>query len=80
MLVNKEPHTVSLVTEPLSSVSLATEEVADAEPFAKPFPVAKPFTVAGPFSTVELISRESRSAKNNNKKARMMVKTHLHLY
>ena len=29
------PHTVSLVTEPLSSVSLATEEVADAEPFAK---------------------------------------------
>ena len=35
MLVNKEPHTVSLVTEPLSSASLVTEEVADAEPFAK---------------------------------------------
>ena len=59
------PHTISLVTEPLFSVSLVTEEVADAEPFAEPFPVAEPFTVAEPFSTVELISRESRSAKNN---------------
>ena len=56
------PHTISLVTEPLFSVSLVTEEVADAEPFAEPFPVAEPF------STVELISRESRSAKNNKKK------------
>ena len=56
------PHTISLVTEPLFSVSLVTEEVAVAEPFAEPFPVAEPF------STVELISRESRSAKNNIKK------------
>ena len=35
---------------------------ADAELFAEPFPVAEPL------STVELMPRELRSAKNNNKK------------
>ena len=35
---------------------------ADAEPFAEPSPVAEPL------STVELMPRELRSAKNNNKK------------
>ena len=41
---------------------------ADAEPFAEPSPVALPFPVAEPLSTVELMPRELRSAKNNNKK------------
>ena len=40
----------------------------DAEPFAEPSPVALPFPVAEPLSTVELMPRELRSAKNNNKK------------
>ena len=40
----------------------------DAEPFAKPSPVALPLPVAEPLSTVELMPRELRSAKNNNKK------------
>ena len=48
---------------------------ADVEPFAEPSPVAEPL------STVELMPRELRSAtNNNNKNARIIVKTHLHLY
>ena len=43
---------------------------ADAEPFAfaEPFPVAEPSPVAEHLSAVELMPRELRSAKNNNKK------------
>ena len=41
---------------------------ADAELFAEPFPVAEPSPVAEPLSTVELMPRELRSAKNNNNK------------
>ena len=40
----------------------------DAEPFAEPFRVAEPSPVAEPLSTVELMPRELRSAKNNKKK------------
>ena len=45
---------------------------ADAEPFAEPFSVAEPspitetFPVADALSTVELMPRKLRSAKNNN--------------